>query len=244
MFFDVLMVIWLWRLNGRNAIANGQKPGKYQALTLVLWYGLEILGSFLGAAGIVMIDPGANPMVGAYMVGIPGAILGGYISYRLARYAPKGDYRPEPGNEAWNQQNQAYTRNADSARPAWGDGSAETLQDGREANLAKAMGSGLPPEEVLSRPATVRIIVENGGYVGGSDSFFLNGMPVCVLRPGEEHTFSTHFLHNMVTIGRPGRSPKDADYAVRFIADQGGYVEVHAAAGKLLPSMFKNFKSV
>ena len=236
MIFDVLMVIWLWRLNGRNAIANGQKPGKYQALTLILWYGLEILGSLLGAFGIVMLDPGANPTVGAYMVGIPCAILGGYISYRLARYAPKGDYRPDSGNRAWDQQGRSYMLNG-----GWAEQSGAWTGGGQEVDPA---GDGSLRAEILERPATVRIIAESGGYTGGRDSFFLNGMPVCMLRPGEEHTFSSPYLHNMLTIGTPGRSPEDPDYAVRFLAAAGGYVEVHASAGKLLPAMFKNFKSV
>lgn len=241
MIFDVLMVIWLWRLNGRNAIANGQKPGKYQMLTLVLWYGLEILGSFLGAAGIVMLDASANPMTGAYLVGIPCALLGGYISYRLARYAPKGDYHPDYRNPLWNQPDIPGDGQSD---PGWERNEVARRWSAQSRQEEGRTDSAYQRADALSRPATVRIVEESGGYSGGRDAFFLNGMPVCMLRPGEEHTFSTVQMHNMLTIGRPGRSRDETDYAVRFIAAEGGYVEVHAAAGRLLPSMFKNYKSV
>ncbi|XCP83686.1 hypothetical protein ABXS75_11415 [Roseburia hominis] len=241
MIFDVFMVIWLWRLNGRNAIANGQKPGKYQALTLLLWYGLEILGSLLGATLVVMIDANANPMVGAYMVGLPGAILGGYISYRLARYAPKGDYHPDYSDQPWNPQNPLNPWNREL--PGQSNDVAERQASGGMIPVQNMSGE-LQRAEMLSHSATVRIIEDNRGYSGGKDAFFLNGTPVCMLGPGEEYTFSTRYLHNMITIGRPGRTPSEKEYAVRFIAEAGGYIEVHASTGKLLPELFKNFKSV
>lgn len=41
---EIVCLIWLWRVNGKNAAANGQSPRKYRIMTLALWFGMEFTG--------------------------------------------------------------------------------------------------------------------------------------------------------------------------------------------------------
>lgn len=209
---EIICVIWLWKVNGRNAILRGQRPGKYRALTLGLWFGLEILGSLSGILVAGAMRPGSDPMFLAYFLGITGAAIGGILSYQIAKNAPQGDYRPE------------------GMYPPTGQ-------------FLPEQGWNLPQEGRLTNPATIRIVEETGGYAGGRDAFFLNGYPVCMLAPGSEYTFTTPFVKNILTIGQPTRPMGDRDTEVHFIAAEGGSIEVHASAGRLLPQQFQNYTS-
>lgn len=92
---EIICVILLWKINGNNAIARGRKPGKYRALTLGLWFGLEILGSMVGVMMAGYINPDANPMALAYTFGIVGAAIGGMLSFQIAKRAPQGDFQQQ-----------------------------------------------------------------------------------------------------------------------------------------------------
>lgn len=211
--------MWLWKTNGRNAIARGQKPGKYRALTLGLWFGLEILGSMAGVILMSMISPDKNPLVGAYLLGVPGAAIGGLLSYQITKHAPQGNYIPDSMYmNQWNGQ-------------AWGEQQWENQQ---QNEAVQQMG-------YLAVPATIRIIEEPGGYTGAHDSFFLNGYPVCSLAPGNEYTFTTQYVKNVLTIGRPTQMQGNREYEVRFVAAENGFIEIHAEAGKLIPDKFTNY---
>lgn len=207
---EVICLIWLWKVNGRNALAHGQKPGKYRALTLMLWFGLEIMGSMMGALMADIISPGSDSMMLAYMFGIVGAAIGGMLSYQLAKHSPQGDFKPE------EMYGQLYGQQ-------WG-------------NLHQQEG-------YLMNPATIRIVEEAGGYEDAGDVFFLNGYPVCSLAPGNEYTFVTQYVKNVLTIGRPTQTMGDSAHEVHFVAAENGYIEVHARAGELLPQEFKNYTS-
>lgn len=98
---EIIFIIWLWRVNGRNAILKGQKPTKYHILTLVLWFGLEILGTMSGVIIFGSINPNSDPFMYGYMFGILGAALGGILSYIIAKNAPQGDYHSEE-RQNWN----------------------------------------------------------------------------------------------------------------------------------------------
>lgn len=208
---EIFCLIWLWNINGRNAIARGQHPRKYRIITLTLWFGLEILGTMVGVTLTEVMNPSANPLFAAYFFGILGAIIGGWISFLLAKHAPQGNYRPE---------NPFY-------------GSMNSLQNGHISMQANG----------LTVPATIKIVEEYGGYTGGHDSFFLNGYPVCSLQPGSEYTFTTQSAKNILTIGRPTQMQGDTEHEVRFVAAENGYIEIHAAAGKLIPQQFVNYTS-
>ena len=95
--------------------------------------------------------------------------------------------------------------------------------------------------DCLFAPATIRIIEEEGGYTGGQDAFFLNGRPICSLRPGSEYTFTTYAKKNVLTIGRPTLESSDETTVLKFIAGEKGRIEIHACAGRLLPGKFSNY---
>ena len=95
--------------------------------------------------------------------------------------------------------------------------------------------------DCLFAPATIHIIEEEGGYTGGQDAFFLNGRPICSLRPGSEYTFTTYAKKNVLTIGRPTPELSDDTTALKFIAGEKGQIEIHACAGRLLPGKFSNY---
>ena len=214
---EIICLIWLWRVNGKHAIERGQNPKKYRALTLGLWFGLEFTGTFVGAWLMQLLNAGDNAFYGAYLFGIIGAAIGGFTSYWVAKKAPMGNYRPEDQPNGWNQNQNGW----DNQQNVWG----QTQQE----------------PDCLFAPATIRIIEEEGGYTGGQDAFFLNGRPICSLRPGSEYTFTTYAKKNVLTIGRPTPESSDETTVLKFIAGEKGRIEIHACAGRLLPGKFSNY---
>ena len=221
---EIICLIWLWRVNGKHAIERGQNPKKYRALTLGLWFGLEFTGTFVGAWLMQLLNAGDNAFYGAYVFGIIGAAIGGFTSYWIAKKAPMGNYRPEDQPNGWNNQSGGWNQSQngwDNQQNVWG----QTQQE----------------PDCLFAPATIRIIEEEGGYTGGQDAFFLNGRPICSLRPGSEYTFTTYAKKNVLTIGRPTPELSDETTALKFIAGEKGRIEIHACAGRLLPGKFSNY---
>lgn len=221
---EIICVIWLWKTNGRNALARGQKPTKYHVLTLVLWFGLESLGTIFGMLFLGGTDPDKSFMF-AYICGIIGAGIGGFVSYRLALNAPQGDYRPEnqnPYSPGWGGQN-----------PYAGQWNRQNAQ----GNINPWQG---PDQDMLAAPATVRILTEPSFRQDAGADFFLNGRWVCRLNSGCEYTFFTQSKRNIVTVGGPAEM---GDNNVKFIAAGGGYTEIHTQDGRMLPERFKNFTS-
>ena len=94
---EVLAIIGLCKLNRKNAIARGKRPGGFIALTIVLWIVMEIIGMIIGiiVAGSLsngdMSDETSFKFI-AMIFGIGFAGLGGLISFLCAKFGPKGDY--------------------------------------------------------------------------------------------------------------------------------------------------------
>ena len=207
---EIICLIWLWRVNGKHAIERGQNPKKYRALTLGLWFGLEFTGTFVGAWLMQLLNAGDNAFYGAYVFGIIGAAIGGFTSYWVAKKAPMGNYRPEDQPNGWNNQSGGWNQSQngwDNQQNVWGQPQQEP--------------------DCLFTPATIRIIEEEGGYTGGQDAFFLNGRPICSLRPGSEYTFTTYAKKNVLTIGRPTPESSDETTVLKFIAGEKGRIEMH-----------------
>jgi hypothetical protein len=74
---EIVGVILLCNANKKNATARGVRPGKYIGFTILLWFGLEIIGALIGAA--------ADLGMGSYVLALVFAGIGGFISYRLAK---------------------------------------------------------------------------------------------------------------------------------------------------------------
>ena len=235
---EIICLIWLWRVNGKHAIERGQNPKKYRALTLGLWFGLEFTGTFVGAWLMQLLNAGDNAFYGAYFFGIIGAAIGGFTSYWVAKKAPMGNYRPEDQPNGWNNQQNGWNQNQnswDNQQNGWNQN-----QNGWD-NQQNVWGQTQQEPDCLFAPATIRIIEEEGGYTGGQDAFFLNGRPICSLRPGSEYTFTTYAKKNVLTIGRPTPEPSDETTVLKFIAGEKGRIEIHACAGRLLPGKFSNY---
>lgn len=221
---EIICLIWLWRVNGKHAIERGQNPKKYRALTLGLWFGLEFTGTFVGAWLMQLLNAGDNAFYGAYVFGIIGAAIGGFTSYWVAKKAPMGNYRPEDQPNGWNNQSGGWNQ----SQNGWDNQQNVWEQPQQEPDC-------------LFAPATIHIIEEEGGYTGGQDAFFLNGRPICSLRPGSEYTFTTYAKKNVLTIGRPTPESSDETTVLKFIAGEKGRIEIHACAGRLLPGKFSNY---
>ena len=263
---EIICLIWLWRVNGKHAIERGQNPKKYRALTLGLWFGLEFTGTFVGAWLMQLLNAGDNAFYGAYVFGIIGAAIGGFTSYWVAKKAPMGNYRPEDQPNGWNNQSGGWNQSQngwDNQPNGWNQSqnSWDNQQNGwnqnqngwnNQQNGWNQNQNGWdnqqnvweqPQQEpdCLFAPATIHIIEEEGGYTGGQDAFFLNGRPICSLRPGSEYTFTTYAKKNVLTIGRPTPELSDETTALKFIAGEKGQIEIHACAGRLLPGKFSNY---
>ena len=263
---EIICLIWLWRVNGKHAIERGQNPKKYRALTLGLWFGLEFTGTFVGAWLMQLLNAGDNAFYGAYVFGIIGAAIGGFTSYWVAKKAPMGNYRPEDQPNGWNNQSGGWNQSQngwDNQPNGWNQSqnSWDNQQNGwnQNQNGWNNQQNGWnqnqndwdnqqnvweqPQQEpdCLFAPATIHIIEEEGGYTGGQDAFFLNGRPICSLRPGSEYTFTTYAKKNVLTIGRPTPELSDETTALKFIAGEKGQIEIHACAGRLLPGKFSNY---
>lgn len=235
---EIICLIWLWRVNGKHAIERGQNPKKYRALTLGLWFGLEFTGTFVGAWLMQLLNAGDNAFYGAYFLGIIGAAIGGFTSYWVAKKAPMGNYRPEDQPNGWNNQSGGWNQSQnswDNQQNGW-----NRNQNGWD-NQQNVWGQPQQEPDCLFTPATIRIIEEEGGYTGGQDAFFLNGRPICSLRPGSEYTFTTYAKKNVLTIGRPTPELSDETTVLKFIAGEKGQIEIHACAGRLLPGKFSNY---
>lgn len=81
---EILAIIWLCNKNKANALARGRKPGGFVGLTIALWFGLEFIGVLIGLS--------AEMGLGTYVLGLVLAIIGGVISYVVAKNSKPGDY--------------------------------------------------------------------------------------------------------------------------------------------------------
>ncbi len=215
---DVIALILLWRINGANAAARGKSKRQYQFLTIILWFGFEMIGSMIGI--LIWPDAMTNQMSLMYAVAVSAvfAILGGYLSYRFAKKGPIVESHNQErirNSYEWNSRPGSYSFN--------------------ENNIYGG--------EMLSSPATVRIIDELGGNGAQQTFYYMNGQPVCALYPGMEAVLKTRYVKNIVTISSPDCDKADTKHGVRFIAAENGSVEIHSSSGEFIPELFKNYSS-
>ena len=163
-----------------------------------------------------------------------------------------GNYRPEDQPNGWNNQSGGWNQSQngwDNQQNGWNQNQNgwNNQQNGWNRNQngwdnqQNVWEQPQQEPDCLFAPATIRIIEEEGGYTGGQDAFFLNGRPICSLRPGSEYTFTTYAKKNVLTIGRPTPEPSDETTVLKFIAGEKGQIEIHACTGRLLPGKFSNY---
>lgn len=81
---EILAIYYLAKRNAEVVADKGRKKGMFIALTIILWVGMEIFGAILGA----ILDISA----GAYILTLGAALLGGFISTKIADGAAPGNY--------------------------------------------------------------------------------------------------------------------------------------------------------
>lgn len=84
----MLEIIAIWQLTkniGQIVEKKGHSSGVYKFLTVVLWFGGEIVG---GAIGIWIIDGNESAQCIVYFIALLGAVIGGGISYLIANNLP------------------------------------------------------------------------------------------------------------------------------------------------------------
>jgi len=74
---EIFVLIWLCGKNAKNAKLRGKSGGAASLYTLAIWIGLEIIGASIGNA--------ADMGMGAYVLALAFAIVGGVISYNIAK---------------------------------------------------------------------------------------------------------------------------------------------------------------
>ena len=79
---ELVVLYLLGKKNMSNAIARGRKPGGFIALTIILWFGFEIIGIVIGLA--------ANLGQQAYAGGMVFGAIGGFGSYQIAKHCKLG----------------------------------------------------------------------------------------------------------------------------------------------------------
>jgi len=115
---EVFGIIALCKLNKKNAIARGKRPGGFIALTIILWVGLEILGAVVSGivAGVNGTELGYSYIFYAY--GFAG--VGALISFLCAKFGPRGDYvDPSTQNPQYGEQPVIGTYNVPVNTPAY-----------------------------------------------------------------------------------------------------------------------------
>ena len=69
---EILVVYWLSKKNAESASNTGNSKIFAVVLTILLWFGMEFLGAFIGS----MFTEGAM----IYVVALVSAIIGGFLS--------------------------------------------------------------------------------------------------------------------------------------------------------------------
>lgn len=78
---EILILIHLCRKNGGIAEKKGHKPGRYKALTVLLWFGGEIFGAIAGA----FLTGGGGAV---YLLALIGALSGAGLSRLMVNNLP------------------------------------------------------------------------------------------------------------------------------------------------------------
>lgn len=90
---EIIMLIRLTRVIGKMLEEKGRKAGWFKFLTVVLWFGGEIVGGIMG--GIIAALNGWNNLI-AYLFALIGAAVGAGTAYMIARSMPPLVIAPPP----------------------------------------------------------------------------------------------------------------------------------------------------
>ncbi len=93
---DIAIGILLALHNKKIVLARGRRPAGFIALTLVLWFGLEIIGCTVALLAFGYVADGVNntELLTIAAVGYGAAAIGALIAYLVAKSCKPGDYYP------------------------------------------------------------------------------------------------------------------------------------------------------
>jgi len=91
---EILFLVHLTRRIGHILKQKGRKSGWYKFLTVLLWFGGEIIGGIIGAV-IVEISELNQAII--YLVALMGAAAGAGAAFLIAKtVSPAAQYSPPP----------------------------------------------------------------------------------------------------------------------------------------------------
>ena len=82
---EILMLIFLTRKVGEIVTSKGRKAGWYKFMTVLLWFGCEVIGAIIGGI-IVGISGGSQGFI--YLFALVGAVFGAIAAYVIAKAVP------------------------------------------------------------------------------------------------------------------------------------------------------------
>ena len=82
---ELYILLRLTRSNANHAIARGRGPSAAKAYTVALWFLFELLGLFIGVAVCSVLNWPIKLTYLYLLAALPMAILGGFISTRIAK---------------------------------------------------------------------------------------------------------------------------------------------------------------
>jgi hypothetical protein len=82
---EILMLVFLTRKVGEIVGAKGRKAGWYKFMTVLLWFGGEVVGAIIGA---LIVGVSGGPQGFIYLFALVGAVVGAIASYVIAKAVP------------------------------------------------------------------------------------------------------------------------------------------------------------
>lgn len=91
---EIILLITLTRRIGDILHRKGRKSGWYKLITVLLWFGGEIIGGITGA--VIVQLTGVNQLL-VYIVALAGAAVGAGAAFLIANsVSPVTEYNPLP----------------------------------------------------------------------------------------------------------------------------------------------------
>lgn len=91
---EILLLIALTRRIGRIVEQKGRTSGWYKLMTVLLWFGGEIVGGIIGA---VIAEVSGMSDIFIYLIALTGAAVGAGAAFLIAKAVPStAEYSPPP----------------------------------------------------------------------------------------------------------------------------------------------------
>ncbi|HJR07966.1 MAG TPA: hypothetical protein VJ842_11960 [Pyrinomonadaceae bacterium] len=82
---EIIALVMLTRRIGEIVKAKNRKSGWYKFMTVMLWFGCEILGGVIGA---IIVGLTGSPDAVIYLIALAGAGVGAGLAYVIAKALP------------------------------------------------------------------------------------------------------------------------------------------------------------